>query len=184
MNVSAYSIKNPLVAILFFTLMMILGIYGFLQMKIQQFPDIDLPGVVTTITLAGASPDQLENDVAKKVENKLANIEGVKSIRTTLQTGAVTIFTVFELEKPNDEALDDVRSAVSEVQGQLPAAANPPIISKVSTAGFPVATYSVAVQGMSDTNYHGLSMIRLPSNYQISLGWEVSAVLVALSGRF
>lgn len=151
MNVSAYSIKNPLVAILFFTLMMILGIYGFLQMKIQQFPDIDLPGVVTTITLAGASPDQLENDVAKKVENKLANIEGVKSIRTTLQTGAVTIFTVFELEKPNDEALDDVRSAVSEVQGQLPAAANPPIISKVSTAGFPVATYSVAVQGMSDT---------------------------------
>ena len=59
-------------------------------MKIQQFPDIDLPGVVTTITLAGASPDQLENDVAKKVENKLANIEGVKSIRTTLQTGAVT----------------------------------------------------------------------------------------------
>lgn len=66
MNISAYSIKNPLVAILFFTLMMILGIYGFLQMKIQQFPDIDLPGVVTTITLAGASPDQLENDVAKK----------------------------------------------------------------------------------------------------------------------
>lgn len=151
MNISAYSIKNPLVAILFFTLMMILGIYGFLQMKIQQFPDIDLPGVVTTITLAGASPDQLENDVAKKVENKLANIEGVKSIRTTLQTGAVTIFTVFELEKPNDEALDDVRSAISEVQGQLPAAANPPIISKVSTAGFPVATYSVSVQGMSDT---------------------------------
>ena len=44
-----------------------------------------------------------------------------------------------------------MRSAVSEVQGQLPAAANPPIISKVSTAGFPVATYSVAVQGMSDT---------------------------------
>ena len=42
MNISAYSIKNPLVAI--FTLMMILGIYGFLQMKIQQFPDIDLPG--------------------------------------------------------------------------------------------------------------------------------------------
>lgn len=44
MNISAYSIKNPLVAILFFTLMMILGIYGFLQMKIQQFPDIDFPG--------------------------------------------------------------------------------------------------------------------------------------------
>ena len=65
MNISAYSIKKSF-GCHFFTLMMILGIYGFLQMKIQQFPDIDLPGVVTTITLAGASPDQLENDVAKK----------------------------------------------------------------------------------------------------------------------
>lgn len=150
MNFSAYSIKNPLVAILFFTLMTILGIYGFSQMKIQQFPDIDLPGVITTITLPGATPDQLESDIAKKVENQITNIEGVKNIRTTLQTGAVTIFTEFELEKPNDEALDDVRSAVSEVQGDLPAAANPPVISKVSTAGFPVATYSVSVDGMSE----------------------------------
>lgn len=150
MNFSAYSIKNPLIAILFFTLMTLLGLYGFSQMKVQQFPDIDLPGVVTTITLPGATPDQLESDIAKKVENKITNIEGVKNIRTTLQTGAVTIFTEFELEKPNDEALDDVRSAVSEVQGDLPAAANPPIISKVSTSGFPVATYSVSVDGMSE----------------------------------
>lgn len=150
MNFSAYSIKNPLIAIMFFTLMTFLGLYGFSKMKVQQFPDIDLPGVVTTITLPGATPDQLESDIAKKVENKITNIEGVKNIRTTLQTGAVTIFTEFELEKPNDEALDDVRSAVSEVQGDLPAAANPPIISKVSTAGFPVATYSVSVKGMSE----------------------------------
>ncbi len=150
MNFSAYSIKNPLIAILFFTLMTLLGLYGFSQMKVQQFPDIDLPGVVTTITLPGATPDQLESDIAKKVENKITNIEGVKNIRTTLQTGAVTVFTEFELEKPNDEALDDVRSAVSEVQGDLPAAANPPIISKVSTSGFPVATYSVSVDGMSE----------------------------------
>lgn len=151
MNFSAYSIKNPLVAILFFSLFTLLGIFGFHQMKVQQFPDIDLPGVVTTITLPGATPDQLESDIAKKVENKITNIEGVKNIRTTLQTGVVTIFTEFELEKPNDEALDDVRSAVSEVQGDLPAAANPPIVSKVSTAGFPVVTYSVRADNMSDS---------------------------------
>lgn len=150
MNVSAYSIKNPLAAILFFGLFTLLGVFGFYQMKIQQFPDIDLPGVVTTITLAGATPDQLESDIAKKVENKLINIEGVKNLRTTLQTGAVTVFAEFELEKPTEEALDDVRSAVGEVQGSLPDAAGEPIISKVSTAGFPVAVYSVAMTGVSD----------------------------------
>ncbi|WP_201569324.1 efflux RND transporter permease subunit [Psychrobacter sp. JCM 18900] len=149
LNVSAYSIKNPLVAILLFVLLTLGGIYGFMKMKVQQFPDIDLPAVVVTVTLPGAAPSQLENDIAKKIENKLTSIEGVSHIRTTLQTGAATIATEFTLEKDIQEAVDDVRSAVGEVRGDLPAAANDPIITKVSTAGFPVVTYSVAAENMS-----------------------------------
>ena len=149
LNVSAYSIRNPLVAILLFVLLTLGGIYGFMQMKVQQFPDIDLPAVVVTVTLPGAAPSQLENDIAKKIENKLTSIEGVKHIRTTLQTGAATVVTEFVLEKDIQEAVDDVRSAVGEVRGDLPAAANDPIITKVSTAGFPVVTYSVASDNMN-----------------------------------
>ena len=149
LNVSAYSIKNPLVAILLFVLLTLGGLYGFMQMKVQQFPDIDLPAVVVTVTLPGAAPSQLENDIAKKIENKLTSIEGVKHIRTTLQTGAATMVTEFVLEKDIQEAVDDVRSAVGEVQGDLPAAANDPIITKVSTSGFPVVTYSVAADNMN-----------------------------------
>ena len=149
LNVSAYSIKNPLVAILLFVLLTLGGIYGFMQMKVQQFPDIDLPAVVVTVTLPGAAPSQLENDIAKKVENKLTSIEGVKHIRTTLQTGAATMVAEFVLEKDIQEAVDDVRSAVGEVRGDLPAAANDPIITKVSTSGFPVVTYSVAAENMN-----------------------------------
>ena len=149
LNVSAYSIKNPLVAILLFVLLTLGGIYGFMQMKVQQFPDIDLPAVVVTVTLPGAAPSQLENDIAKKVENKLTSIEGVKHIRTTLQTGAATMVAEFVLEKDIQEAVDDVRSAVGEVRGDLPAAANDPIVTKVSTSGFPVVTYSVAAENMN-----------------------------------
>ena len=149
LNVSAYSIRNPLVAILLFVLLTLGGIYGFMQMKVQQFPDIDLPAVVVTVTLPGAAPSQLENDIAKKIENKLTSIEGVKHIRTSLQTGVATIATEFVLEKDIQEAVDDVRSAVGEVRGDLPAAANDPIITKVSTSGFPVVTYSVASENMN-----------------------------------
>ncbi|MDO5769929.1 MAG: efflux RND transporter permease subunit [Psychrobacter sp.] len=149
LNVSAYSIKNPLVAILFFVLLTFGGIFAFKQMKVQQFPDIDLPAVVVTVALPGAAPSQLENDVAKKIENKIASIEGVKHMRTTLQTGAATIATEFVLEKEIQQAVDDVRSAVGEVRGDLPAAANDPIISKVTTAGLPIVTYSVAAKGVS-----------------------------------
>ncbi|WP_352338891.1 efflux RND transporter permease subunit [Psychrobacter sp. 16-MNA-CIBAN-0192] len=149
LNASAYSIRNPLVAILLFVLLTMGGLFGFRQMKVQQFPDIDLPAVVVTVTLPGAAPAQLENDVAKKIENRLTSITGIKHIRSTLQTGAATIVTEFVLDKDIQEAVDDVRSAVGEVRGDLPAAANDPIITKVSTSGFPVVTYSVTANNMS-----------------------------------
>ena len=149
LNVSAYSIRNPLVAILLFILLTLGGIYGFMQMKVQQFPDIDLPAVVVTVTLPGAAPSQLENDVAKKIENKISSIEGVKHMRTTLQTGVATVSTEFVLEKDIQEAVDDVRSAVGEVQGDLPAAANDPIVTKVTTAGLPAVTYTVTADNVS-----------------------------------
>lgn len=149
LNASAYSIRNPLVAILLFVLLTMGGLFGFRQMKVQQFPDIDLPAVVVTVTLPGAAPAQLENDVAKKIENRLTSITGIKHIRSTLQTGAATIVTEFVLDKDIQEAVDDVRSAVGEVRGDLPAAANDPIITKVSTSGFPVVTYSVTADNMS-----------------------------------
>lgn len=145
MNFSAYSIKNPLVAILLFTLLTVGGLLGFRAMKVQQFPDIDLPAVIVTVPLAGASPAQLESDVAKKIENKISSISGVKHIRSTLQTGVATVHTEFVLDKDLQEALDDVRSAMSEVSSDLPAAAKEPVIAKVSTAGFrPVVAYSLA----------------------------------------
>ena len=148
-NVSSYSIRNPLVAILLFVLLTLGGLFGFRQMKVQQFPDIDLPAVVVTVVLPGAAPAQLENDIAKKIENQLTSINGIKHIRTTLQTGAATIATEFVLDKDIQEAVDDVRSAVGEVRGDLPAAANDPIITKVSISGFPVVTYSVSADNMS-----------------------------------
>lgn len=150
MNFSAYSIKNPLVAILLFTLLTLGGIIAFKDTKVQQFPDIDLPAIVVTVTMPGAAPTQLESDVAKKIENKLSSLEGVKHLRSTIQTGAVTVVGEFRIEKDIQEALDEVRSAVGEVRGDLPAAANEPIISKVSTVGNPVVSYSVSSDSMTD----------------------------------
>lgn len=150
MNFSAYSIKNPLVAILLFTLFTLGGLLAFNNMKIQKFPDIDVPAVIVTVAYSGASPAQLETDVAKKIENKIMSISGVKHIRSTLQTGVAMVHTEFVLEKNLSEAVDDVRSALDEISSDLPAAAEEPIIAKVSTASFPVAGYSVASDNMSE----------------------------------
>lgn len=149
-NVSSWSIRNPTPAILLFIMLTLTGIFGFRAMKIQNFPDIDLPTVNVTASLPGASPSQLETEVARKIENSIATLQGVKHIYTTLQDGTATIMVEFRLEKPTQEAVDDVRSAVSRVRSDLPADLRDPVIQKVDLAGTPILTYTVASERMDD----------------------------------
>ena len=148
MNVSAWSIRNPLVAVLLFILLALGGWHGFNAMRIQQFPDMDFPMVVVSVALSGASPQQLESDVAKKIESRVASLDGVKKIRSTLQTGMSTTVIEFRLEKDLQEAVDEVRSAIGEIRSDLPADALDPVISKVNTSGMPLLTFSVAARDM------------------------------------
>ena len=149
-NVSAWSIRNPTPAILLFVMLTLAGLIGFRAMKIQNFPDIDLPMVTVVAALPGASPGQLETEVARKVENSLATIQGLKHIYTSLTDGTVAITAEFRLEKPTQEAVDDVRDAVSRVRSDLPADLRDPVIKKVDLAGTPILTYTVASQKMDD----------------------------------
>src|SRR4030095_4493636 len=121
MNVYAWSIRNPIPGMLLFIMLTLLGLMAFKAMKIQNFPDIDLPTVTVTASLPGASPSQLETDVARKIENQIATLQGVKHIYTSVQDGVSTTTVEFRLEKPTQEAVDDVRDAVSRVRSALPA---------------------------------------------------------------
>ena len=67
MNVSAWSIKNPIPAVMLFVLLTLAGIMSFKAMKVQQFPDLELPTVTVSASLPGAAPAQLETEVARKI---------------------------------------------------------------------------------------------------------------------
>ena len=100
--------------------------------------------------LPGAAPAQLETEVARKIENSIATVQGLKHIYTKVQDGAATITAEFRLEKPTQEALDDVRDAVSRVRADLPADLREPIVTQVDLAGAPMLTYTVASTSMDD----------------------------------
>lgn len=150
MNVSAWSIKNPIPSILLFVLLTLMGVMAFRAMKIQQFPDIDLPTVTVSATLPGAAPAQLETEVARKLENAVATLQGIKHIYTKVQDGTVTVTIEFRLEKPTQEAVDDVRDVVSRIRSDLPEDLREPIISKMNLAGAPILTYTVSSSRMDD----------------------------------
>ena len=150
MNVSTWSIRNPIPAVLLFILLTIVGLMGFARMKIQNFPDIDLPTVMVTASLPGASPAQLETEVARKIENSVAALQGVKHIYTKVQDGSATVTVEFRLEKPTQEALDDVRDAVARVRSDLPGDLRDPVIQRMNLSGAPILTYTVASERMDE----------------------------------
>ncbi len=150
MNVSSWSIRNPIPAVMLFVLFTFGGVVSFNAMKVQNFPDIDLPTISVTAALPGAAPQQMETDVARKIEDAIATTQGLKHIYTKVQDGAVSITAEFRLEKPVQEAVDDVRAAVARVRSDLPADVREPIVTKLDFASQPVLAFTVASKRMDD----------------------------------
>jgi multidrug efflux pump subunit AcrB len=142
-NFSALSIRHPVPAILLFALLTLAGLLAFRSNAIQDFPDIELPIVNVVASLPGAAPAQLETEVARKIEGSVATLQGIKNIYTKVLDGQVTVTVEFVLEKNLSDAVNDVRDAVARVRADLPADMRDPSVTKVSTAGRPILTFSV-----------------------------------------
>jgi multidrug efflux pump subunit AcrB len=133
-----------------FVLLTVAGFIAFGSMKVQNFPDLDLPTITVNASLPGAAPTQLETDVTRKLENALAPLQGLKHITTKVQDGTVSITAEFRMEKPVQEAVDDVRSAIQSVRADLPGELRDPIVQKINLAGTPVLAYTLRSNRMDD----------------------------------
>ncbi|MTV40006.1 efflux RND transporter permease subunit [Duganella radicis] len=144
MNFSALSIKNPIPAIMLFALLSLAGFMAYKANPVQDFPDIELPIVTVTATLDGSAPAQLETEVSRKIEDSVATLQGVKNIYTTVLDGVSTTTVEFILEKNISDAVNDVRDAVARVKADMPAELRDPSVTKASTAGRVVLTFTAA----------------------------------------
>ncbi|MFM1887354.1 MAG: hypothetical protein RL026_2511 [Pseudomonadota bacterium] len=144
MNVSAWGIRRPLPVVLLFTFLCGLGLFAFGRLGISDLPDVEMPQVTVVARLSGASPAQLETDVTRRIEDAIAGTEKLRQIRSTITDGVSTTMVEFELDKPVEVALDDVRDAVSRIRADLPEDLEEPVISRVTTAFQPLMTYAVS----------------------------------------
>lgn len=157
MNFSALSIRNPIPAIMLFALLTVAGLLAFKASKVQDFPDIELPIVTVTATLDGAAPAQLETEVARKLEDSIATLQGIKNIYTRVLDGVATVTVEFILERDPSDAVNDVRDAVSRVRADMPPEMRDPSVTKTTTAGRVVSTFTVAAREGSGLDDQDLS---------------------------
>ncbi len=148
-NFSAYSIRKPLPAILLFVVLIFLGLMSFRSLPVTRFPNIDVPLISVTINQSGATPAELETQVAKLVEDSVANITGVKHLISTLNDGASTTVIEFRLEVDTDRALNDVKDAIEKIRPELPRTIDEPLIQRIDVEGQAILAFAAVSQGMT-----------------------------------
>ncbi|RWY83757.1 efflux RND transporter permease subunit [Rhizobium leguminosarum] len=151
MNFSAFSIRNPVPAILLFAMLAVGGLLAFKHLPVQNFPDMDLPTIKITATLDGAAPSQLETEVARTIEDNLASLSYLDHVTTTITDGTVSISVSFKLEKDSETALNEVRNAVDSAKADLPAQMQTPSVTKVTVQSSALVTYAIQSTALNET---------------------------------
>jgi HAE1 family hydrophobic/amphiphilic exporter-1 len=149
LNVSAWAIRTPIPPIVLFIVLLAIGSVAFTGLPVTQMPNVDLPIVSVTVGQAGASPDELEAQVTKRVETAIASLSGVKHIRSTIVDSSTSTSIEFELGTPIDRAMNDVRNAISDIRGNLPQTINDPVIQRTEAEGGAIVTYAVSSSSLS-----------------------------------
>lgn len=150
MNLSTWAIYKPTPSILLFFMLTVAGLIAFQGLGIQNMPDMDFPSVSVTANLPGASPEQLEAEVARPIEDSIASVSSVRHVSTSINDGVVSILIEFAFEKNLQEAVIDVRDAVSRIRSSLPGELEEPVVARVDIVGLPVVTYAVTAKDMDE----------------------------------
>lgn len=130
MILSEISIRRPISALVFSTLLLIFGVISFLRLPVRELPDVEIPSVTISTTYEGASPEVIETRVTKVIEDELSGISGVKQITSNSRSGGSWIAIEFNQNKDMLEAISDVRDAVSRASKNLPDDADDSIVTR------------------------------------------------------
>ncbi|NNC47275.1 MAG: efflux RND transporter permease subunit [Sphingomonas sp.] len=134
-RISEWSIRNPVPPIVLFIGLTLAGIISFIGMEVTDNPDIDFPAANVSIVQPGAAPEEMENQITQRVEAALRSVDGVDEINSSVNEGSSNTFVQFAIGTNTDRAVNDVRDAVAQIRGDLPAGILEPRINRVNITG-------------------------------------------------
>ncbi|MBI5286977.1 MAG: efflux RND transporter permease subunit, partial [Deltaproteobacteria bacterium] len=144
MSLYELCIKRPVFTTMLIMSLVVLGIASFRELGIDLFPKVDFPTVTITTRLEGASPEEIEDQITKRIEEVVNTINGIDELRSTTTEGQSQVFAAFLLEKDIDVAANEVREKVSTILSQFPPGTEPPIIEKFDPDAAPVMAIAIS----------------------------------------
>jgi multidrug efflux pump len=137
-------IRRPVLASMVSLGLVLVGLIGYTRLPVREFPDADPPIVTVTTILPGASPQVVESAVTDVLEEELSSVEGVRTMSSTSAEQISTITLEFLLDRPIEDAAQDVRDKVARVRGFLPEDIEEPVVAKQEADAFPIIFMSLS----------------------------------------
>lgn len=148
-NISSWCIRNPVVPIVLFLGLTLAGLLSFMQMKVQDNPDIEFPVVIVQISQPGAAPTEIENQITQRVESAVRSIAGVDTLTSTASEGSSQTQVQFKIGQDINAAVNEVKNQVDQIRSDLPEGILEPQVFKVETSSSPIAYFAVAADDMT-----------------------------------
>lgn len=143
------SVKYPVFTIMMMLSLMVLGLASWKRMTVEEFPNVDFPFVVVTTQYAGASPEAVESDITKKLEDQINTISGIKQITSRSSEGFSMIVAEFNLDTSSALAAQDVRDKIAPVTAQFRDEIDTPIVQRYDPSSSPIMSVVFESNSMS-----------------------------------
>ncbi|HLA62780.1 MAG TPA: efflux RND transporter permease subunit [Rhodothermales bacterium] len=145
-GISGIAIRRPVFTAMVMIGLVVLGLFSFVGLPIDQFPDVDIPVLAVTTVYPGASPETIEREVSERLEQAFNPVEGVDRITSTSLEGVSVITIEFDLDRDPDEAANDIRAKIEAVRRELPADIEQPLVQKFDPSALPIVSLAVSSQ--------------------------------------
>ena len=146
------SLKNPVFATMVMLAIVVLGLFSYQRLKVDQFPNIDFPVVVVTVDYPGASPEIVESEVTKKIEEGVNSIAGINALTSRSYEGTAVVIIEFQLHIDGRKAAEDVREKVATVRPNLRTEVKEPRVLRFDPASRPVWSLAVLPDDQAGAN--------------------------------
>ncbi|HEY6548798.1 MAG TPA: efflux RND transporter permease subunit, partial [Vicinamibacteria bacterium] len=149
MFLTRISISQPVFATMMMVALAVLGLVSYRQLNVDQFPDVDFPIVTVTTVYTGATPEAVEREVTKKIEEAINTVEGIRHVESTSQEGLSNIMVQFRVGVSTQVASQDIRGKVAAIRGLLPREIEEPVVQRLDANALPIVSVSVNAPGLS-----------------------------------
>ena len=164
------SLKNPVFATMVMLAIVVLGLFSYQRLKVDQFPDIDFPVVVVTVDYPGASPEIVESEVTKKIEEGVNSIAGINALTSRSYEGTAVVIIEFQLHIDGRKAAEDVREKVAIVRPTLRTEVKEPRVLRFDPASRAVWSLAVLPDDKAGATVRSVSAARLPQGAKAPSG--------------